>query len=85
MLNALWIGFFLIAFGAAILQYLGGDASVFAAVMKAAFDAVVKSWPTSWQPRPTARRSPMTALSLTTPGVSGRPRARTRRIPAARP
>ena len=39
MLNALWISFFLIAFGAAILQYLGGDASVFAAVMKAAFDA----------------------------------------------
>lgn len=39
MLNALWIGFFLVAFGAAVLQYLGGDAAVFAAVMKAAFDS----------------------------------------------
>lgn len=39
MLNALWIGFFLTAFGAAVLQFLGGDQSVFAAVMKAAFDA----------------------------------------------
>ena len=39
MLNALWIGFFLVAFGAAALQYLGGDATVFAAVMKAAFDS----------------------------------------------
>ena len=39
MLNALWISFFLIAFGAAVLQYLGGDATVFAAVMKAAFEA----------------------------------------------
>lgn len=39
MLNALWIGFFLTAFGAAILQFLGGDQGVFAAVMKAAFDA----------------------------------------------
>ena len=39
MLNALWISFFLVAFGAAVLQYLGGDATVFAAVMKAAFDA----------------------------------------------
>jgi spore maturation protein SpmA len=39
MLNALWIGFFLVAFGAAVLQYLGGDPTVFAAVMKAAFDS----------------------------------------------
>ncbi len=39
MLNALWIGFFLTAFGAAVMQYLGGDPGVFAAVMKASFDA----------------------------------------------
>ena len=39
MLNALWISFFLVAFGAAVLQYLGGDATVFATVMKAAFEA----------------------------------------------
>ncbi len=39
MLNALWIGFFLTAFGAAVLQFLGGDQAIFAAVMKAAFDA----------------------------------------------
>lgn len=39
MLNAIWIGFFLTAFGAALLQYFAGDATVFAAVMKAAFDA----------------------------------------------
>ncbi len=39
MLNALWIGFFAIAFAAAVLQYLGGDAAIFGAVMKAAFDS----------------------------------------------
>ncbi len=39
MLNTLWIGFFLTAFGAAVMQFLGGDQAVFAAVMKAAFDA----------------------------------------------
>lgn len=39
MLNALWIGFFLVAFGAAVLQFLGGDSTIFAAVMKAAFDS----------------------------------------------
>jgi spore maturation protein SpmA len=39
MLNALWIGFFLTAFGAAVMQFLGGDQGIFAAVMKAAFDA----------------------------------------------
>jgi spore maturation protein SpmA len=39
MLNALWIGFFLTAFGAAVMQFLGGDQAIFAAVMKAAFDA----------------------------------------------
>lgn len=39
MLNALWIGFFLTAFGAAVMQYLGGDQAIFAMVMKAAFDS----------------------------------------------
>ncbi|MCU0932985.1 MAG: hypothetical protein MUE86_00775 [Thiobacillaceae bacterium] len=39
MLNVLWIGFFAIAFAAAVLQYLGGDAAIFGAVMKAAFDS----------------------------------------------
>lgn len=39
MLNALWIGFFLTAFGAAVLQYIGGDHAIFSAVMKAAFDS----------------------------------------------
>ena len=39
MLNAIWIGFFLTAFGAAILQYLGGDQTIFSLVMKAAFDS----------------------------------------------
>ncbi len=39
MLNALWIGFFLTAFGAAVMQFLGGDQAIFAAVMKAAFEA----------------------------------------------
>jgi len=39
MLNVLWIGFFLTAFGAAVLQFLGGDQNIFAAVMKAAFEA----------------------------------------------
>ena len=39
MLNVLWIGFFLTAFVAAVLQFLGGDQNIFAAVMKAAFEA----------------------------------------------
>ena len=39
MLNALWVSFFAIAFGASILQFLGGDQAIFGAVMKAAFDA----------------------------------------------
>ncbi|HNQ03590.1 MAG TPA: nucleoside recognition domain-containing protein [Thiobacillaceae bacterium] len=39
MLNALWIGFFVTAFGAAVLQFLGGDAAIFGVVMKAAFEA----------------------------------------------
>ncbi|MDP2431295.1 MAG: nucleoside recognition domain-containing protein [Pseudomonadota bacterium] len=39
MLNALWIGFFLTAFGAAVMQFLGGDQAIFATVMKASFDA----------------------------------------------
>jgi spore maturation protein SpmA len=39
MLNAIWIGFFLIAFGASVLQYLAGDAVIFSLVMKAAFDS----------------------------------------------
>ena len=39
MLNALWISFFAIAFGASVLQFLGGDSAIFGTVMKAAFDA----------------------------------------------
>lgn len=39
MLNAIWIGFFLTAFGVAMLQYLGGDQAIFALVMKAGFDS----------------------------------------------
>ncbi len=39
MLNALWIGFVLTAFGAAVVQFLGGDPGIFAAVMQAAFAA----------------------------------------------
>ncbi|PIV89261.1 MAG: hypothetical protein COW48_01535 [Hydrogenophilales bacterium CG17_big_fil_post_rev_8_21_14_2_50_63_12] len=39
MLNVLWIGFFITAFVAAVLQFLGGDQNIFAAVMKAAFEA----------------------------------------------
>ncbi|OYY95907.1 MAG: hypothetical protein B7Y41_01080 [Hydrogenophilales bacterium 28-61-23] len=39
MLNAIWIGFFLTAFGAALLQYFGGDQAIFSLVMKAAFDS----------------------------------------------
>jgi len=39
VLNALWIGFFVTAFGAAVLQFLGGDAAIFGVVMKAAFEA----------------------------------------------
>ena len=51
--------------------------------MKAAFEAVVKSCPTSWQPMPTARSPPTSALSARRPGVRGRPRARRRRTTAA--
>lgn len=39
MLNALWISFFLTAFGAALVQFFGGDQTIFAVVMKAAFDS----------------------------------------------
>ncbi|MBI5331930.1 MAG: hypothetical protein HZB71_15120 [Betaproteobacteria bacterium] len=39
MLNALWISFFAIAFGASLLQFAGGDSAIFGAVMKASFDA----------------------------------------------
>jgi spore maturation protein SpmA len=39
MLNALWIGFFLTAFGTALLQFLGGDQAIFGTVMQAAFEA----------------------------------------------
>lgn len=39
MLNALWTGFFLTAFAAAVLRYFGGDEAVFAAVMQASFEA----------------------------------------------
>jgi spore maturation protein SpmA len=39
MLNIIWIGFFLVAFGAAVMQYLGGNDAIFAVVMKAAFDS----------------------------------------------
>ncbi len=39
MLNALWVGCILVAFGAAVIQFLGGDATIFASVMKAAFDS----------------------------------------------
>jgi spore maturation protein SpmA len=39
MLNALWISFFAIAFGASVLQYLGGDTAIFGVVMKASFDS----------------------------------------------
>jgi spore maturation protein SpmA len=39
MLNALWVSFFAIAFGASMLQFLGGDPAIFGTVMKAAFDA----------------------------------------------
>ncbi len=53
--------------------------------MNAALEAVVKSWPTSWQPMPKARRSPMIALSFTTPGVKRRPLARRTRTTAATP
>jgi spore maturation protein SpmA len=39
MLNAIWVGFFLTAFAAACWQYLiGGQADIFAALMKAGFD-----------------------------------------------
>jgi len=39
MLNAIWIGFFLTAFGASVVQFLGGDQAIFSVVMKAAFDS----------------------------------------------
>jgi spore maturation protein SpmA len=39
MLNILWISFFAIAFGAAVLQYLGGDSAIFGTVMKASFES----------------------------------------------
>jgi len=39
MLNALWIGFFLTAFGSAVMRFLGGDEAIFSLVMKAAFDS----------------------------------------------
>ncbi len=39
MLNALWVGFVLTAFGAAVVRFLGGDPGIFAAVMQAAFAA----------------------------------------------
>lgn len=39
MLNTLWVSFFAIAFGASILQFIGGDPAIFGTVMKAAFDA----------------------------------------------
>jgi len=39
MLNALWVSFFAIAFGASILQFFAGDQAIFATVMKSAFDA----------------------------------------------
>jgi len=39
MLNALWISFFLIAFTAAVVQFIGGDSTIFSLVMKAAFDS----------------------------------------------
>jgi spore maturation protein SpmA len=39
MLNALWISFFAIAFGASVLQYLGGDTAIFGVVMKASFES----------------------------------------------
>lgn len=39
MLNVIWLSFFLIAFGASVLAWLGGDGTVFAQVMRAAFDA----------------------------------------------
>ena len=39
MLNALWVSFFAIAFGASVFQFIGGDQAIFGTVMKAAFDA----------------------------------------------
>jgi spore maturation protein SpmA/spore maturation protein SpmB len=39
MLNALWVSFFAIAFGASLLQFLGGNAAIFGTVIKAAFDS----------------------------------------------
>jgi len=39
MLNTLWISFFAIAFGASVIQYLGGDSAIFGVVMKASFDS----------------------------------------------
>jgi spore maturation protein SpmA len=39
MLNALWTGFFLTAFGAALFQFVGGNQAIFGTVMQAAFEA----------------------------------------------
>lgn len=39
MLNLLWIGFFLVAIAAALLQALGGNGAIFAALMQASFDS----------------------------------------------
>lgn len=39
MLNILWIGFFAVAFGAAVVQFIGGDVAIFGTVMQAAFAA----------------------------------------------
>ncbi|MCP5190893.1 MAG: hypothetical protein H6988_10945 [Pseudomonadales bacterium] len=39
MLNTLWVSFFAIAFGASVLQFIGGDPAIFGTVMKAAFEA----------------------------------------------
>ena len=49
----------------------------------AAFEAVVKSCPTTWNPIPAASRSPTAALSRVRFGVRGRPRAISHRIAAA--
>jgi spore maturation protein SpmA len=39
VLNLLWIGFFLVAIAAALLQALGGNGTIFAALMQASFDS----------------------------------------------
>ena len=44
MLNAIWLGFFLVAFASALWQWLGlGDAEVFSRLVTALFDAVVQA------------------------------------------